>query len=166
VRDQAVGGVNMMAVTNSYLGNSKVEGVDEDLSLDGVKYNIALSVFFIPYILFGKKSPNVYLILFIRTKQVAAEIPSNWMLSKTKRPSIFLGAMIVCWGIIKTLSGVVQKFAGFCVTRLLLGFFEYVNPTVYNTSPYWYGDRAGFFPGAVYLVVCEKTVYVPLRFSC
>lgn len=38
------------------LGNAKIEGLDEELQLDGVKYNIALCIFFIPYILFGMKT--------------------------------------------------------------------------------------------------------------
>lgn len=53
------------------------------------------------------------------------EIPSNWLLSKVAKPSLFLGSMIISWGIVMTLSGVVQNFAGLCVTRLFLGFFEY-----------------------------------------
>lgn len=36
------------------IANTKIAGMDRDLQLDGAKYNIALSVFFISYILFGK----------------------------------------------------------------------------------------------------------------
>ncbi|KAI0170077.1 major facilitator superfamily domain-containing protein [Pestalotiopsis sp. NC0098] len=99
----------------SNIGNAKIEGLDNDLQLSGVQYNVALCIFFIPYILL--------------------EIPSNWILSKVKRPSLYLGAMIIAWGIVMTLSGVVQSYAGLCITRVLLGVFE-----------------AGFFPGAIYLV--------------
>ncbi|KAH8670795.1 MFS transporter [Xylariales sp. PMI_506] len=99
----------------SNIGNAAIEGLNTELSLDGVKYNIALCVFFIPYIL--------------------SEIPSNWLLSKAQRPSVFLGIMIIAWGIVMTLSGVVQNFAGLVATRIFLGFCE-----------------AGFFPGAIYLV--------------
>ncbi|KAF3023123.1 hypothetical protein E8E14_013662 [Neopestalotiopsis sp. 37M] len=35
----------------SNIGNAKIEGLDTDLQLDGVKYNVALCIFFIPYIL-------------------------------------------------------------------------------------------------------------------
>ncbi|KAH8878964.1 MFS general substrate transporter [Thozetella sp. PMI_491] len=101
-------------IDRSNIGNAKIEGLDTDLQLDGVKYNIALSIFFIPYVL--------------------CEIPSNYYLAKAKRPSWFLGTMIVIWGIIMTLSGVVQNFGGLVATRIFLGFAE-----------------SGFFPGAVYL---------------
>lgn len=37
-----------------FAGNAKIEGLDTDLQLDGVKYNVALCIFFIPYILLGE----------------------------------------------------------------------------------------------------------------
>lgn len=49
------------------------------------------------------------------------------MLLKTfSRPSVYLGILIVSWGIIMTLTGVVKNFAGLMVVRVLLGVFEYV----------------------------------------
>ncbi|KAB8072469.1 putative MFS transporter [Aspergillus leporis] len=96
------------------IGNAKIEGLTEDLGLSGIQYNIVLSIFFIPYVLL--------------------EVPSNMLLKNFSRPSVYLGILITCWGIIMTLTGLVQNFAGMLVTRFLLGVFE-----------------AGFFPGAVYL---------------
>ncbi|KAL3488810.1 major facilitator superfamily domain-containing protein [Aspergillus germanicus] len=96
------------------IGNAKIEGLDTDLGLSGVQWNIVLSVFFVPYVLL--------------------EVPSNMLLKNFARPSIYLGILITSWGIIMTLTGIVQNFAGLLVTRILLGVFE-----------------AGFFPGAVYL---------------
>lgn len=57
------------------------------------------------------------------------------VLKKFKRPSTYLGILVVSWGIIMTFTGVVKDFAGLVVTRILLGTAE-----------------AGFFPGAVYLI--------------
>ncbi|OGE47842.1 hypothetical protein PENARI_c036G12525 [Penicillium arizonense] len=62
------------------------------------------------------------------------EVPSNILLKSFTRPSYYLGILIVSWGIIMTLTGVVQNFGGLLAVRILLGTFE-----------------AGFFPGAVYL---------------
>jgi len=36
------------------LGNAKIEGLLPDLHMTGEQYNIALSIFFIPYVLAGK----------------------------------------------------------------------------------------------------------------
>lgn len=38
----------------SNIGNAKIAGLNEDLGLSGIQYNIALSLFFVPYILLGK----------------------------------------------------------------------------------------------------------------
>jgi sugar phosphate permease len=84
--------------------NAKIEGMVTDLGLDGVQWNIVLSVFFVPYILL--------------------EVPSNILLKKFKRPSYYLGILIVCWGIVMTMMGVVKNFAGLLATRILLGVFE------------------------------------------
>lgn len=47
-------------------------------------------------------------------------------LKRLQRPSIYLGFLIVTWGTVMTLTGVVQSFAGLVVTRILLGVFECV----------------------------------------
>lgn len=43
----------VLEVSLKQLGNAKIEGLTEDLNLSGTEYNIALSIFFIPYILLG-----------------------------------------------------------------------------------------------------------------
>ncbi|OQD79937.1 hypothetical protein PENANT_c041G05580 [Penicillium antarcticum] len=72
--------------------NAKIAGLTEDLGLSGIQYNIALSLFFIPYVLL--------------------EVPSNILLKTFTRPSYYLGILIVSWGIITTLTGAVQNFGG------------------------------------------------------
>jgi hypothetical protein len=39
------------------IGNAKIEGMDKDLGLVGNQYNIASTIFFVPYIIFGM-APN------------------------------------------------------------------------------------------------------------
>lgn len=38
-------------IDRANIGNAKIEGMVEDLNMTGIQYNIALSIFFIPYIL-------------------------------------------------------------------------------------------------------------------
>ncbi|KAF3078584.1 hypothetical protein TWF102_003327 [Orbilia oligospora] len=102
-------------IDKTNIGNAKIEGLTEDLHMNGLQYNVALSIFFIPYVI--------------------AEVPSNMIMSKLKHPGRYLGALIVIWGIIMTLTGIVKNFAGLTVVRFWLGLFE-----------------AGFLPGAVLLV--------------
>ncbi|KAJ5668877.1 hypothetical protein N7462_009947 [Penicillium macrosclerotiorum] len=101
-------------IDRANIGNAKIEGMVEDLGMTGVQYNTVLSIFFIPYVLL--------------------EVPSNILLKKFTRPSMYLGILVSSWGIVMTCTGLVQNFAGIMATRVLLGIFE-----------------AGFFPGAIYL---------------
>ncbi|KAJ5817122.1 major facilitator superfamily domain-containing protein [Penicillium robsamsonii] len=117
-------------IDRANIGNAKIEGLLEDLRLDGIQWNVALSVFFIPYILLGMSDVPC----LSSQGLINSEIPSNMLLKRLQRPSVYLGILIVTWGIVMTLTGVVRNFAGLMVTRILLGVFE-----------------SGFFPGAVYL---------------
>ena len=60
------------------IGNAKIQGLEKDLHMEGHDYNIALFVFFIPYILF--------------------EVPSNIILKRI-RPSTWLSFIMLCWGV-------------------------------------------------------------------
>ncbi|KAL4934072.1 major facilitator superfamily domain-containing protein [Aspergillus undulatus] len=101
-------------IDRANIGNAKVEGMVEDLNMSGVQYNTVLAIFFVPYVLF--------------------EVPSNVLLKKFKRPSTYLGILVVSWGIVMTCTGLVNNFGSLMAVRVLLGIFE-----------------AGFFPGAIYL---------------
>ncbi|KAJ8192960.1 hypothetical protein LV157_003275 [Aspergillus fumigatus] len=92
-------------IDKTNIGNAKIEGLLPSLHMDGLQYNIALSIFFIPYVL-------------------AEEVPSNIILNRLKRPSRYLGFLIFCWGVIMLCTGFVENFAGLVVIRFLLGLFE------------------------------------------
>ncbi|RMJ03316.1 hypothetical protein CDV36_015157 [Fusarium kuroshium] len=100
------------------IGNAKIEGMDKDLGLIGNQYNIASTIFFVPYIIF--------------------EIPSNIILKKV-RPSIWLSFLIIAWGIVMTCMGVVKNFHGLVACRVVLGVFEagFFPGAVYIVST-WY----------------------------
>ena len=59
------------------IGNARIQGLEKDLDMKGNDYNIALLVFFVPYILF--------------------EVPSNIVIRKIA-PSTWLSFIMVCWG--------------------------------------------------------------------
>jgi MFS family permease len=66
------------------------------------------------------------------------EVPSNLVLKKFK-PSRFLAGIALSWGIISTLTGLCQNFAGLVVCRLLLGAVEsglFPGITIYLTFFY------------------------------
>ena len=97
------------------IGNARLYHMEKDLGLVGNKFQIAVSILFVTYIL--------------------SELPSNLVLKKL-RPSRWIAFITTAWGIIATLTGVVQNYGGLIACRLFLGLVE-----------------GGLFPGmAIYLV--------------
>ncbi|CAF2216307.1 unnamed protein product [Rotaria magnacalcarata] len=85
------------------IGQAKLDGLTVSLKLSSNQYNTCLSVFFILY--------------------VVLEIPSNLIL-KRLRPSRWIPMIMVAWGIVMTLMGLVNSYAGLLICRLFLGAAE------------------------------------------
>ncbi|KAB2574912.1 Major facilitator superfamily [Lasiodiplodia theobromae] len=88
------------------IANANVFGLSEDLGLaskNSMKYNTALVIFFVPYILF--------------------EIPSNVLMKKAS-PRVWLSGCMFFFGLVTTLQGLVQNYSGLLATRFFLGLFE------------------------------------------
>lgn len=77
--------------------------MNDDLKLTGIQYNIVLTVFFISYALL--------------------EVPSNIILKLT-RPSIWMPSIMLGWGIVMTLMGLVRNFRELAIARFFLGIPE------------------------------------------
>ncbi|KAH9860612.1 hypothetical protein J1614_011943, partial [Plenodomus biglobosus] len=91
-------------IDRSNIGNARIAGLANDLDIaTGTKFNIALLVFYIPYIL--------------------VDVPSN-MLVKRLRAGVYLPTLITAWGLVCTFMGFIQSYAGLIVCRLLLGLCE------------------------------------------
>ncbi|EEY17356.1 high-affinity nicotinic acid transporter [Verticillium alfalfae VaMs.102] len=96
------------------IGNARLYNLEEDLGLVGNQFQVAVSILFVTYILF--------------------EVPSNLVL-KRFTPRRWIAFITCAWGIIATLTGLVNSYGALLACRLLLGIFE-----------------AGLFPGLnVYL---------------
>ncbi|OCH91516.1 MFS general substrate transporter [Obba rivulosa] len=100
----------------SSIGNAKLYNMEADLHITGTQYNIALTIFFFSYAIF--------------------EVPSNVFL-KRLRPSIWLSASMLLWGVMMTVQGLVHNYGGLLGMRWMLGLFE-----------------AGLFPGVNYYLSC------------
>lgn len=52
----SIGGldVNCNVSILTMLGNAKIEGMLTDLDMSGTQYNVALGIFFVTYVLFGR----------------------------------------------------------------------------------------------------------------
>ncbi|KAJ3916174.1 MFS general substrate transporter [Lentinula edodes] len=117
-------------------GNAKLQGLTTQLNLTGNQYNIALTMYFIPYCIF--------------------ECPANLVL-KRFRPSIWLPGITVVWGVVMTLMGLVKTYPQLVGVRVCLGVAEAgLFPGVAYYLSLWYPrsalqTRIGLFFGAATL---------------
>ncbi|KAF7550399.1 hypothetical protein G7Z17_g5738 [Cylindrodendrum hubeiense] len=96
------------------IGNARLYGLEEDLGLSSQQFQVSVSILFVTYLLF--------------------EVPSNLVL-KLFTPRRWIAFIAAAWGLIATLTGLVNSYGALLACRLLLGAVE-----------------AGLFPGlTVYL---------------
>lgn len=77
---------------------------------------------------------------------ILLEVPSNIVLKKFKRPSTYIGILVLSWATVMTLTGMVKNFAGLMVCRVLLGVPEVCLPPLFhriisNRAPGWFLSR-------------------------
>ncbi|POS79205.1 major facilitator superfamily transporter [Diaporthe helianthi] len=95
----------VVAFLVAYLDRSNIAiaGMNEDLHLTGNRLNVAVTVFYVTYIIF--------------------EIPASLIL-KRARPSRLIPFFILAWSATVIGSAFVKNYAGLLATRLLIGMFE------------------------------------------
>ncbi|KAK6078973.1 transporter-like protein [Seiridium cupressi] len=100
------------------INNARIQGLSEDLDISGNKFNIALFIYFVPYIFL--------------------EVPSNMIIRKV-RPSLYLSGLMFSWGIVNMCMGFVHSFEGLAVLRFLLRAAEagVLPGIIYLTSMYY-----------------------------
>ena len=118
------------------IANASVFGLQKDLKLTGTQYNTALTMFFVPYIVF--------------------EIPSNIILKRLK-PHVWLSACMFLFGLVTVCQGLVKNWSGLLATRFFLGLAETgMFPGAFYLIGMWYKrseaqKRYSFFFGSTSL---------------
>ncbi|KAF1837695.1 MFS general substrate transporter [Decorospora gaudefroyi] len=90
-------------IDRSNIGNAKIAGMTEDLRMDGLQYNTAVTLFFVPYTLL--------------------EVPSNIVL-KMMRPSVWMAILMFTWGLSMTFTSLTTSYGGLLAGRFFLGVTE------------------------------------------
>ncbi|KAI8996646.1 MFS general substrate transporter [Trametes punicea] len=100
------------------IGNAKLQGLLTQLDMNGARYNIALTMFYLSYCIFN--------------------VPANLLL-KRLRPSRWLPGIALTWGVIATLMGLVKTYPQFVGVRVCLGVAESgLSPGIYYLLSMWY----------------------------
>ncbi|KAK0188656.1 MFS general substrate transporter [Armillaria mellea] len=94
--------------------------LEADLHITDGQYLLALTIFFFSYALF--------------------EVPSNVFL-KRLRPSLWLSSLMLLWGTMMTVQGLVHNYGGLLGMRWMLGMFE-----------------ACLYPGVTFYLSCEPNL--------
>jgi MFS family permease len=102
-------------IDRNNISAARLRGLVTDLHLEGQQFATMLSIVYAGYII--------------------TQIPSNMFLNYIGKPSLYLPACMVIWGVITVLTGIITNFVGALLTRFFLGFVQ-----------------AAFFPGAVFLI--------------
>ncbi|KAF2160912.1 hypothetical protein M409DRAFT_28790 [Zasmidium cellare ATCC 36951] len=93
----------MCFLDRANIGNARIQGMAEDLNLVGYRFNWALSVFYIIYLL--------------------VEVPSNIILKRVG-PRFYIPMLVVGFGFVSLCTSFVKTFNQLCVARAFLGVFE------------------------------------------
>ncbi|MCJ1275487.1 hypothetical protein MMC21_003290 [Puttea exsequens] len=91
-------------IDRSNIGNARIDGLTDDLKIkEGNQFNVALTVFYVPYVLI--------------------DVPSNWVL-KYVGAGYYLPALMIGWGLVGTCMGSVKSYGGLIAARFFLGLCE------------------------------------------
>ncbi|KAK4057779.1 hypothetical protein OIO90_000998 [Microbotryomycetes sp. JL221] len=90
-------------IDRANIGNARIAGMEKDLKMAGYDYNVALSAFYVTYIVF--------------------EIPSN-LCAKWIGPGKWLPILTIGFGVLSLATAFVQSFGALVAVRALLGVFE------------------------------------------
>ncbi|TVY35026.1 MFS transporter, partial [Lachnellula occidentalis] len=102
-------------IDRNNFANARLKGLQEDLNLSDVQYQTCISILLVGY--------------------VSMQIPSNMLLNRISRPSWYLCACVIIWGMISAATAAAHNATGVIFCRLLLGAVE-----------------AGLFPGSLYFL--------------
>ncbi|KAG1846094.1 MFS general substrate transporter, partial [Suillus subalutaceus] len=111
---------------------ARLRGFEEDLGMKGTQFNTLISSLYVGYLF--------------------TQIPSNMILTRIAKPSLYLSSCISLWGLLTTLIGVYYQALAL---RFLVGFLEATfYPGVFYLLSRWYkreelGYRTAFFTAAV-----------------
>jgi len=105
----------MNYIDRTAITSARLQGMEEDLHLSDIEYETIIAILYASY--------------------CPAQIPSNMMLNRVHRPSLYIGICVILWGITSAAASQTHDFVGLLLCRIFIGLPE-----------------AAFYPGAMYLL--------------
>lgn len=102
-------------IDRNAITTARLKGLEQDLHLTDLQYETVVAILFVSY--------------------CPAQVPSNMILNWISKPSLYIGACVVLWGLTSALTGVTHNFAGMMACRVFIGLPE-----------------SAFYPGAIFLL--------------
>ncbi|KAI3573525.1 retrograde regulation protein 2 [Fusarium oxysporum f. sp. albedinis] len=121
------------SLDRSNLGNAKTAGLATDLKLKDHEYNLVLTFYYVPFIIFA---------------------PAGTLMTKVITAKRSLSGMMICFGVASLCTAFVKNFGGLLACRFLVGAFEAAflpSVVIYLASFYTRADiasRLGLFYAA------------------
>ncbi|KAF7327269.1 Tartrate transporter [Mycena kentingensis (nom. inval.)] len=117
---------------------ARLKGFQQDLGLSDIQYAVVLSILYATY------SP--------------AQVPSNMILNRVSRPSVYIGLCVCAWGLASAMTGVVHSANPRDVNSPALDNDGLPRrSTLSALHRLARASKAAFYPGAVYLLTCWYT---------
>ncbi|KAF8187736.1 MFS general substrate transporter [Pholiota molesta] len=105
----------MNYIDRNGVATARLKGLQQDLHINDFQYATILAIFFVSY--------------------CPGQIPSNMILNKVSRPSLYIGICTILWGMICALTGVTKDYTSIIICRVFIGLPE-----------------SAFYPGALFLL--------------
>ncbi|CAK7202227.1 hypothetical protein SEUCBS139899_004949 [Sporothrix eucalyptigena] len=109
-------------IDRSNASAARLQGFQSDLNLTDTDFATVTSILFAGFILF--------------------QVPSNMIMNRIGRPSIYLPSCMIAWGLISTLTGVVNNYSGAVACRFFIGLIEAAfSPGSFFLLSAWYTKK-------------------------
>ncbi|KAF8496048.1 MFS general substrate transporter [Gautieria morchelliformis] len=105
----------MNYIDRTAVTSARLKGMEADLGISDLQYDTVVAILYVSY--------------------CPMQVPSNLILNKVTRPSLYIGICVILWGITSALTGITHNYAGIMLCRVFIGLPE-----------------AAFYPGAIYLL--------------
>ncbi|KAJ7643675.1 MFS general substrate transporter [Roridomyces roridus] len=120
----------MNYIDRNGITTARLKGLEQDLGLTDLQYNVVLSILYASYCPF--------------------QIPSNMILNRISKPSWYIGVCVMAWGLTSLLTGKTTNFRGILACRFFIGMPEaaFYPGAIYLLSR-WYTRKELAFRSAI-----------------